>query len=206
MKFFDFEQKMKKYPVFTSQELKTIFYDEENILVQVAFWQKKGYIKNVKKGVYVLTSEIDNVEGVFLAGKIYTPSYLSLEFALNYYGIIPDIPSVYTSVTTRKTEKYKNEFGNFTYQKIRNELFIGYESISKGNLTYNIASAEKALMDYLYLNKNKFVVDFNFWKELRIDEDFSFDKKTIEQYKELFQDKKVNNLVDNLLEYQKDVR
>jgi len=206
MKFFDFEQKIKEYPVFSSGELKTIFFVEKNILVQVAFWLKKGYIKKVKKGLYMLTSMVDKVNLVVLANKIYNPSYLSLEYALNYYGIIPDIPGTYTSVTTRKTENFKNEFGNYSYQKIKEELFVGYKIIQDGNLSYNIAEPEKALMDYLYLNKNKFVADFDFWKELRIDEDFKFDKKEISKYKKLFSNKKVNLLVDNLLNYQKDVR
>ena len=206
MKFFDFEQKMANYPVFSARELKTILFDEKNILVQVAFWLKKGYIKKVKKGLYVLTSAIDRIDPVVLADRIYSPSYLSLEYALNYYGIIPDIPGTYTSVSTRKTENFSNKFGNYSYQKIKKELFTGYEIIQDGVLSYGIASPEKALFDYLYLNKNKFVAEFNFWKELRIDEEFKFRKKEVENYKKLFQDKKVNLLVDSLLKYQKDVR
>ncbi len=206
MKFFDFEQKMANYPVFSARELKTILFAEKNILVQVSFWLKKGYIKKVKKGLYVLTSAIDRVDPIVLADRIYSPSYLSLEYALNYYGIIPDIPGTYTSVSTRKTENFNNKFGNYSYQKIKKELFTGYEIIQDGVLSYGIASPEKALFDYLYLNKNKFVAEFNFWKELRIDEEFKFRKKEIENYKKLFQDKKVDLLVDSLLKYQKDAR
>ena len=206
MKFFDFEQKMANYPVFSARELKTILFAEKNILVQVSFWLKKGYIKKVKKGLYVLTSAIDRVDPIVLADRIYSPSYLSLEYALNYYGIIPDIPGTYTSVSTRKTENFNNKFGNYSYQKIKKELFTGYEIIQDGVLSYEVASPEKALFDYLYLNKNKFVAEFNFWKELRIDEEFKFRKKEVENYKKLFQDKKVDSLVDSLLKYQKDAR
>lgn len=206
MKFFDFEQKMADYPVFSAKELKTIFFAEKNILVQVAFWLKKGYLKRIKKGLYVLTSAVNRINPVILADRIYNPSYLSLEYALNYYGIIPDIPGTYTSVTTRKTENFQNEFGNYSYQKIKKELFTGYEIIQDGVLSYSIATPEKALLDYLYLNKNKFVAEFDFWRELRIDEEFKFNKKDIESYKKLFQDKKVNLLVDNLLKYQKNAR
>ncbi len=206
MKFFDFEQRMKDYPVFSSKELKVIFLNEKNILVQIAFWVKRGYIRKIKKGLYVLTSAVNKIDSVVLASKIYNPSYLSLEYVLNYYGIIPDIPGTYTSVTTRKTESFKNEFGNYSYQKIKEGLFIGYRVVKKDNLSYNIATPEKALMDYLYLNKNKFVADFDFWRELRIDEDFKFNREEIEKYKKLFKNKKVNLLIDNLLEYQKNVR
>lgn len=206
MKFFDFEQKMTSYPVFSSKELKTVFFDTENILVQVAFWQKKGYIRRIEKGLYILTSAQNKVDSVVLANKIYRPSYLSLEFALNYYGIIPDIPGIYTSVTSRKTKNFQNDFGTYSYQKIKEEFFSGYKAVARDGVTYNIAEPEKALMDYLYLNKNKFVVDFDFWKELRIDEEFKFNKGEIKRYKKLFQNKKVSLLVDNLLEYQKDAR
>ncbi len=206
MKFFDFEQKMMEYPVFNANELKTIFFDEKNILVQLAFWQKKGYVKKIKKGLYVLTKVSSEINPLILADKIYQPSYLSLEFALNYYGIIPDIPGTYTSVTTRKTENFVNEFGNFSYQKVKAELFTGYKSIKDKNLTYNIATPEKALFDYLYLNKNRLIADFNFWQELRIDRDFKFNKKKIIFYKKLFNNKKINLLIDNLLKYQKNVR
>jgi len=206
MKFFDFEQKMLNYPVFSSGELKTIFFDDKNILVQVAFWLKKGYLKKIKKGLYILTSAVNKIDPIVLADKIYKPSYLSLEYALNYHGIIPDIPGIYTSVTTRKTETFQNEFGTYTYQKIKPELFTGYEIIQSENLSYAIANPEKALFDYLYLNKNKCVEDFEFWRELRIDEDFQFRERYIKQYKKLFQDKKVSLLVDNLLKYQKNAR
>ena len=206
MKFFDFEQKMVNYPIFDSKELKTIFFAEKNILVQVAFWLKKGYIKKVRKGLYVLTTVAGKIDPVVLAEKIYAPSYLSLEYALNYYGIIPDIPGTYTSVSTRKTENFKNEFGNYSYQQIKKELFIGYESVESDFSSYKIATPEKALLDYLYLNRNKFVPEFDFWKELRIDENFKFDEKEIEKYKKLFNKKKVSLLVDNLLKYQKNAR
>ncbi len=206
MKFFDFEQKMKEYPVFSARDLKSIFFQEKNILVQVAFWVKKGYIKKIKKGLYVLTSSSDEINPAILADKIYNPSYLSLEYALNYYGIIPDIPGTYTSVTTRKTENFKNEFGNYSYQKVKENLFVGYKIVSGDIFSYNIASPEKALFDYLYLNRNVFAADFDFWKEMRIDEEFRFSKTDIANYKKLFKNKKVNLLVDNLLKYQKNVR
>lgn len=206
MKFFDFEQKMLNYPLFSAGELKVIFFNEKNILIQVAFWVKKGYLKKIRKGLYILTSKTTSIDSVMLANKIYQPSYLSLEYALNYYGIIPDIPGVYTSVTTRGTEKFTNEFGTYSYRKIKKELFAGYTIVENNKIFYSIATPEKALMDYLYLNKNKFVADFDFWKELRIDDDFKFDKKEIKKYKKLFNNKKVDLLVDNLLKYQKYAR
>lgn len=197
---------MLKFPVFSSIEAKNIFFAEPNILVQIAFWVKKGYLKRTKKGLYLLANAQNEINLLALASKIYAPSYLSLEFALNYYGIIPDIPGTYTSVTSRKTLAYLNEFGNFTYQKIKSDLFFGYVMQKDRNATFYIATPEKAILDYLYLNKNKLVAQENFWRELRIDEDFRFDLKKIGEYKKLFNDKKVTRLIDSLLLYQKNAR
>jgi len=206
MRFFEFQKRMAGTPVFTSNELKAIFFDQKNILVQVAFWVKKGYVKKVEKGVYLLAIEENNVDPVALAGKIYAPSYLSLEFALNYYGIIPDIPHTYTSISSKKTKFFQNRFGNFSYQKVKNGLFTGYEDVTDKRLSFNIAIPEKAVMDFIYLNKNKLIPEFDFWKEMRIDEEFKFDREKISFYKKLFRDKKVDTLINSLLKYQKDVR
>ncbi|KKR21595.1 MAG: hypothetical protein UT50_C0006G0009 [Candidatus Moranbacteria bacterium GW2011_GWA2_39_41] len=206
MQFYDFEEKMKNYPVFTASEVKSVFFDQKNIITQVAFWLKKGYLKKIKHGLYVLAKVKDEINPMVLAEKIYEPSYLSLEFALNYHGIIPDIPGTYTSVTSRTTKYFKNSFGNFTYQKIKAEFFTGYEARSEKNVSFNIATPEKALVDYVYLNKNKIKDDINFWKEMRIDEDFKFKKKRLDLYRNLLNDKKVNKLIESVLNYQKNVR
>lgn len=206
MEFYDFEKKMREYPVFTASEAKTIFLDQKNILVQIAFWVKKGYLTRVKEGLYLLSSSAREINPMDFAGKIYEPSYLSLEFALNYYGIIPDIPGTYTSVTTKTTKYFKTTFGHFSYQKIKADFFTGYENRMEKNVSFSIATPEKALIDYLYLNKNKIAADFYFWKEMRIDEDFKFQKKKLELYKNILNDKKVNRLLASVLDYQKNAR
>jgi predicted transcriptional regulator of viral defense system len=206
MKFFDFEKKMIDYPVFTAQEVKAVFYDEENILEQLAFWENRGYLERVEKGLYVLSNKKQEIDPMVLAGKIYRPSYLSLEFALNYYGIIPDIAGVYTSVTSRKTNYYCNDFGKYIYQKVKNDFFTGYVGVEKNGVSFNLATPEKAVMDYLYLNKDKLVAEEAFWKEMRIDEEFKFRKTKIEEYKRLLSDKKVDELINSLLKYQKNAR
>jgi len=206
MKFFEFEQKMMDYPVFTASEAKAIFLNQKNILVQIAFWVKKGYLRKIRKGLYVLAKIEGDINPMSLAEKIYSPSYLSLEFALNYYGIIPDIPGTFTSVTSKKTAYFKNSFGNFSYQKIKSELFSGYKTRQDKNISFNIASPEKAILDYLYLNKSRLVASPDFWREMRIDEEFKFNKKTLKFYRDLFNDKKIDKLIQSLLEFQKNAR
>lgn len=206
MEYYDFEQKMKNYPVFTATEVKNIFFDQKNVGVQIAFWIKKGYLKRIKDGLYVFAMMSEEIDSMVLAEKMYEPSYLSLEFALNYYGIIPDIPGTYTSVTSRTTKYFKNNFGNYTYQKVKAEFFTGYETKIEKKVSFNIATPEKALMDFIYLNKNKIKDDPEFWKEMRLDEDFKFKKKKLDLYKKILNDRKVDKLIESALNYQKNAR
>jgi len=206
MHFYDFEKKMADYPVFTAQEAKNIFFRETNLSVQISQWVKNGYIERIRKGLYVLANRKKEISPMSLAEKIYPPSYLSLEFALNYYGIIPDIPGTYTSVSSRKTMSYKTDFGYFSYQKIKPEFFTGYQPLTEENVSFNLAYPEKAILDFFYLNKRRLKPDPDFWNEMRIDEYFKFNKKMLDFYKKIFNDKKVDVLIGSLLEYQKNAR
>jgi len=101
---------------------------------------------------------------------IYSPSYLSLETALNYYSIIPDVPFAITSVTLNKTKTFRTRnYGVFSYNSIKSDLFFGFKSILVGkNYSYNIALPEKALFDYFYLRGKKVDSAAGFIEELRL--------------------------------------
>ena len=104
----------------------------------------------VVRGLY----ETDrNVAGYLLAGSIYGPSYISFDFALSQYGIIPE--AVYTitcaSYNKKKKKTYSTLYGNFTYRDVpENVFYLGIRLIQQGEYFYRIASPEKALADKLY--------------------------------------------------------
>lgn len=62
----------------------------------------------------------------YIANKIYKPSYISLQYALSHYGMIPEAVMQVTSVTSLKTMQFKNEFGEYFYQTVKPELMFGY--------------------------------------------------------------------------------
>lgn len=107
----------------------------------------------------------------YVANQIYAPSYISLQSALSFYGMIPEEVVQQTSVTTRKTARFENEFGTFHYQNVKTRLFFGYErkTMQNGRGLY-FATPEKALLDLLYLNPF-YKTDQDF-EELRLDEYF----------------------------------
>lgn len=88
---------------------------------------------------------------MFIAKEIYSPSYVSLEYALSIYGLIPERVVDVTSVTTKKPIEFKNKLGVFIYQHIKENCFTGFiEKEDENGLVYFIATPEKAVADFLY--------------------------------------------------------
>lgn len=128
----------------------------------------------IVKGLY----ETDKtVSGYLLAGSIYGPSYLSFEFALAYYGFIPEAVYTFTSATYEKKKKksYRTSFGTFTYQDVPTKAYTyGIKLKQEGNYGFLIASPEKAICDQLYKSdvaKNYKEMKQLLFENLRIDED-----------------------------------
>ncbi len=111
--------------------------------------QKGEYIKIVK-GLY---ETVPSTPGYLLAGSIYGPSYLSFEFALAYYGLIPEAVYTFTSATydKKKKKRFETPFGTFTYRDVPGWVYsLGIELVREGDYSFWIASREKALCDVLY--------------------------------------------------------
>jgi predicted transcriptional regulator of viral defense system len=111
---------------------------------------KQGKYIPIVKGLYETNH---TVPGYLLAGSIYGPSYLSFEFALAYYGLIPEAVYTFTSATFEKKKKkiFKTAFGVFTYRDIPAPAYsYGVNIRVEGGYSYIIASPEKALCDQLY--------------------------------------------------------
>jgi len=111
---------------------------------------KQGECFRIAKGLY----ETDrNAPGHLLAGSIYGPSYISFEYALGFYGLIPEAVYTITCATfeKKKKKKYETIFGTFTYRDVPSAVFpLELRLVQEGNYFYRIASPEKALCDELY--------------------------------------------------------
>ncbi len=171
MTFNELKDKFKNYPLFKLEDVFKLFpvAKKQTTLNQLNFWSKRGYVENIVRGVYKL-SDFEIKDPFLLANFIYSPSYISLEGALNYYGIIPDIPFAATSATTNKTKKFKTKnYGIFYYHHLKPDLFFGFQSVlAEKKYAYNIALPEKALFDYLYLKAQKIDSPEGFLEELRL--------------------------------------
>lgn len=111
---------------------------------------KNREIFPIVKGLY----ETDKgTPGIYLAGSIYGPSYVSFEYALGHYGLIPEAVYTLTCATfeKKKAKKYETPFGTFTYRDVPSEAFpLALTLVNENGYYYRIATPEKALCDMLY--------------------------------------------------------
>lgn len=90
---------------------------------------------------------------IYLAGVIYGPSYISFEYALNYYKLISrkDLPITCAAYGKRKEKRHETMFGVFTYRDIPKQAFSSELILHNENgYSFIMASPEKALCDTLY--------------------------------------------------------
>lgn len=142
---------------FTFNELNKFYKNKKSSLKNLlSRWSKEELIFRLGKGYYCF--DITKLDYLNLACNIIKPSYVSFEYALNYYGIIDQISQAIT-LTTVSRHKYFH-LGPYTceYTKLNKDLFFGYEKVDN----YYIASPEKALLDTIYLtSRNKRLIDFD---------------------------------------------
>ena len=111
---------------------------------------KNGEIFPIVKGLYETEK---GTPGIYLAGSIYGPSYVSFEYALGHYGLIPEAVYTLTCATfeKKKAKKYETPFGTFTYRDVPSEAFpLTLTLVNENGYYYRIATPEKALCDMLY--------------------------------------------------------
>lgn len=106
---------------------------------------KKGLIKRIRRGKFAFSDD-----DLAIASQLIEPSYISLNSALLFHGLVQQVPASVECVTARNTFRF-GDLG-IIYRKIPGALFYGYEKKRKGNSYILIAEPEKALIDCVYLN------------------------------------------------------
>lgn len=122
-----------------------------NVNDKISNLVKSGELVRLKKGFYTfskayLTKPIDLIS---VANTLYTPSYVSFDYALSYYGMIPERVSEITSATSKNEKLFETPIGRFSYKKVPFKAYsLGidwlYDENDGGRF---IATPEKALCD-----------------------------------------------------------
>ncbi len=137
--------------------------------------------RDVKAGKYIrlkrnLYETDPNAPKTALAQVIYGPSYISFDYALSFYGAIPEYARNVTCATfnKHKDKVFETEICNYYYTDVPKQVFpIGIEHRVLHGYSYFIASLEKALCDKFYkvgARSNMKEFEDLFFEDLRIDE------------------------------------
>lgn len=118
---------------------------------------KKEALIRVKKGLYVFGKNYQKrpYSLEVLANLIYGPSYVSFEYALSFYGLIPEAVKLVTSASFKRNKHFDTPVSSFAYQLIPKKVYpIGMKRVSLDEYThFFMASKEKALADFLAREK-----------------------------------------------------
>lgn len=146
-------------------------------------WLDEELLLPIKRGLYTVSPQVSNVP-IYLplvANQLYGPSYVSLEYALHFHGMIPERVAQVTSVTTKRAKTFKNTLGCFSYQKLSVPYYaLGINYVkTTDKIAFMMASPEKALCDWLVLTPNLKIYSVKALKrllleDLRFDESFLF--------------------------------
>jgi predicted transcriptional regulator of viral defense system len=146
---------------FDYQMLLSFLKDYERPRDKIRSLLKSHVIIRVKKGLYVFGP--DYSRGPFsrelLANLIYGPSYVSLDYALSYYGLIPERVETVTSVTCGKNRVFSTPVGRFTYWSVPlNSYRVGIDIIQLDERrSFFMATPEKALADKVCHNRGSLI-------------------------------------------------
>ena len=130
--------------------LKSLLTGYSNPNAKIKLWVEQGYLVPLKRGLYIVSQEITQQEPCLglIANHLYAPSYVSLQYALRQYGLIPERVMLITNITTCHARNFSNSFGSFAYHNVDRAYFaLGITSRTEGSSSYMIAIPEKALVD-----------------------------------------------------------
>jgi len=142
-------------PVFETGLLLAGEVDPNDVRRQLSRWVEAGRIYQLRRGLYALAPPFQKVKPhpFLIANRLQRGSYVSLQSALAYYGLIPEVVPVTTGVTTARPGRRETPLGVYEFRRIKAELFFGYRlvEVSPGQRAF-VATPEKALLDLTYLH------------------------------------------------------
>lgn len=136
----------------STQTVASLFPDLEAGNQKVRNLEAAGLIIRLKKGLYVVDPKVSHIvlSTELIANHLYSPSYVSMQTALRYYGLIPEAVYSVQSMTLKHTRSFDTPLGHYEYQMISRKAFpIGITSINKQNYAFLMATPEKALCDLI---------------------------------------------------------
>lgn len=153
MKWEDLLKEFSSRPLFHSSMLRIFDDPPAHIEVQLSRWSLAGKLCRIRREWYLIEApyRARDVSEAVIANSAVQPSYLSLEWALGFYGLIPEAVFNPTSITSARGIEFTAQGKRFFYHHVQPAFFFGYEKITHGGDVFIIAGPEKALLDKMYI-------------------------------------------------------
>jgi predicted transcriptional regulator of viral defense system len=153
----EFEKLLKivgNEPLFETGLLLSGDVNPMDVRKQLSRWVTGGRVYKLRRRLYALAPPYRKIvpHPFVVANHLQAESYVSLQSALAFYGMIPEYVPVTMSVTTGRPESLINVFGQYDFRHVQVEWFNTYRQIDLGNEQKAfVATPEKALLDLIYL-------------------------------------------------------
>ncbi|MGI0060488.1 MAG: type IV toxin-antitoxin system AbiEi family antitoxin domain-containing protein [Nitrosotalea sp.] len=198
--------------------IETPYIDAQNLLAFLGAYRrprdwmqrmvKNGELIRLRNGCYLIAEKIRQgaIPYEQVANFLYGPSYVSLEWALSFYGMIPERVYTVTSMTLGKAKEYRTPIGDFAYFPLRTASYsIGIEQKKSSSSvgSFLIASREKALADFVFktckkLNQEQLRIELVESKRINLEIIRELDKPLLSEIARNYRSKVVCYLI-NLL-------
>lgn len=193
-------------PYIQTQNLKPFLNEYTNPNDLLSRMVKSGELIRLKNGFFLIAEKIKDSPIPYeqIANLLYGPSYISLEWALSFYRMIPEGVYVVTSVSTNKSKTFDTPIATFDYTYLSQSHYsVGIDQRENAIGKFLIATPEKALADLIHL-KSKNLKGHDLLVDLiearRIDENLlrNLNKEHLIEIAKHYQSKSVTNLINVL--------
>lgn len=199
------------------KEIETPYIDSQTLINLLSGYRKphesilrmikNGELIRLKNGFYLIADKISQGRDTIIpyeqvANLLYGPSYVSLEWALSFYGMIPERVHVVTSMTLGRNKEYHTPMGDFFYYKLSQDRYtvgIMQKESSSSIGSFLMATPEKALADLVHrtckgLDREQLVIELI--ESKRIDRNVlkELDKSLLSEIARLYNSKTVKYL------------
>lgn len=203
MKYEEFRKTVANMPLINNAYLRLTAENSQAFKNQLRRWVLSGKVLRLRRGLYILAEEDRKIKPsrAYISRELYSPSYVSMEYALAFYGLIPERVADMTCISTKKTVEFQNVFGRFVYQHVQEKCFTGFtEMKDESGLSYYMALPEKAIIDFIYLNMGLFKTNINLTVKgsFRLQNMETLDRRKLRQYAALFESKKLSDIVRSI--------
>lgn len=188
-------------PVFETGLLLAGDVDPANVRRQLSRWTQTGRVYQLRRGLYALAPPFQKVKPhpFLVANRMVRGSYVSLQSALAYHGLIPEAVPVTTSVSALRPARWDTPLGVYEYRHARKELLFGYQRTNVGSDQQAfVATAEKALLDLVHLQPRGDAPEY--LRQLRLQNLEQLDLNQLQNQAVRARSPKLHRAVDRIIE------